>query len=70
MVQVFRRPGSPLTAGDFKLQGLDRAARYSITNMDVPGASQLTGQELMEKGLLISLKEQPDSALIVYTREK
>jgi hypothetical protein len=70
MVQVFRRPGSPLIAGNFKLQGLDPAAHYSITNMDVPSASEMTGQNLMEKGLLISLKEQPDSALIVYKRER
>jgi hypothetical protein len=55
---------------NFKLHGLDAAARYSVTNLDVPGVSEVTGQELMEKGLLVTLKEQPDSALIVYKRRK
>ena len=50
--------------------GLDRTARYEVTNFDIEGPMSLSGKELMEKGLLITLKNQPDSALIVYKRLK
>ena len=38
MVQVFRRPKSSIVAMNFKLHGLDPAAHYAVTNLDVPGA--------------------------------
>jgi alpha-galactosidase len=68
MVQVFRRPESPVTAEDLKLRGLDSAARYRVTNMDVPGVREMTGRDLMEKGLHVVLEKQPDSAIISYKR--
>ena len=68
MVQVFRRPESPVTAADFKLRGLDAAARYSITNLDVPNSTEMTGRELMEKGVHVVLEKQPDSVIISYKR--
>ena len=70
MVQAFRRPKSPMESARFKLRGLDPAARYSVTNLDFPREINITGIELMEKGLLVSLKKQPDSALFIYNRLK
>jgi alpha-galactosidase len=70
MVQVFRRPESPVTAATFKLRGLDPAVRYSMTNLDVPGTTEMTGRELMEKGLPVALAKQPDSAMISYKQVK
>lgn len=70
MVKAFRRPKSSVESERFRLRGLDPAARYTVTNMDVPGTAEMTGWEIMEKGLLVILKEQPASALIVYKRIK
>ena len=67
-VQVFSRPDSPFEVARFKLRGLDPSAQYKITNLDVPGTSELTGQELMEKGLLVSIADKPGSAVFVYER--
>jgi alpha-galactosidase len=68
MIQAFRRQQSPGELMRFQLQGLDPAARYAVTNVDAAGHAELTGRELMEQGLPISLKKQPDSALILYKR--
>jgi alpha-galactosidase len=70
MVQIFRRPESPMVSASFKLQGLESAGRYSVTNLDLPGSHEMTGRELMKKGLVVSLKKQPDSALVTYRRLK
>jgi len=70
MVQAFRRLESPMVSANFKLHGLEPAERYSVTNLDFPGSIEMTGQELMQKGLLVSLKKQPDSALITYRKVK
>ena len=70
MVQVFRRPGSPMVSANFKLHGLEATGHYSVTNLDLPGSAEMIGQDLMEKGLPVSLKKRPDSALITYRRVK
>jgi alpha-galactosidase len=68
MVQAFRRPKSPAVAMKFKLRGLDPEARYSVKNFDQPGAVEMTGSELLEHGLLVSLPQPRDAALITYRR--
>ena len=70
MVQVFRRPASPMVSAKFKLHGLEPDGLYSVSNLDASGTNEMTGRELMEKGLLISLANQPDSAIISYKRLK
>lgn len=67
-VQAFRRPESSDETARLKLYGLSSSARYKVTNADVPSNTVMTGQELMEKGLLITLKNKPDSALYNYKR--
>ena len=70
MVEVFRRPGSPFEAARFPLRGLPPTARYTVTNLDVAGSQELTGRELMEQGLHVTLKNRGESAIIVYKRMK
>ena len=48
----------------FKLRGLDPEARYSVSDVED------TGKELMETGLLLTLANQPDSAMVVYKRKE
>ncbi len=68
LVQAFRRSNSPLSSAQFELHGLEADARYEITNADEPGTQTLTGRELMQKGLNISLKDKMGAAVLTYKR--
>jgi alpha-galactosidase len=69
VVQAFRREKSSYESIRVKLQGLDPAAVYTVTNVDVDGATDIAGRELMEKGLLIAIKDQPGAIVIVYKKK-
>jgi alpha-galactosidase len=70
MVQVFRRAASHYESARFKLRNLDPKARYVVTNVDHPDAPQnLTGAELMDKGLRIETAARPAAVIITYRRE-
>jgi len=47
------------------LRGLDAAAQYEITNLDVQGTTKSSGKELMEKGLSVAIHQKPGAAVIV-----
>jgi len=66
--QAFRRAESVYESARFKLRGLDPDARYAVANLDAPGSTEMTGRELMERGLAISIKEQPGAVVITYKR--
>jgi alpha-galactosidase len=67
MVQVFRRVGSSYEAARFKLYNLDPAANYVVTDLDQPAApKELSGRELLERGVLISAPGQPSARIITY----
>ena len=71
VVQAFRRPDSNFEAGRFKLRGLDPDARYVVSDLDRPDeARTLTGEELMKRGLLITIREQPGALVITYKQMK
>ena len=53
---------------NFKLRGLDPSSYYSIINMGIAGMAEMAEQDLMEKGLLVSITEEPSAVLIVYER--
>jgi alpha-galactosidase len=69
MVQAFRRTSSPYESIRVKLQGLDEDAVYALTNIDVPGTTEMTGRDLSEKGLSLTIKE-PRGALIITYKKK
>ena len=54
----------------FRLGGLDPAARYEVTDLDVGTAAIISGKHLMEKGLTVDIKNKPGAALIAYQRAK
>ena len=70
VVQAFRRAESFYESARLKLRGLDPDGRYALTQFDVQGSSEMTGRELMETGLAISIKDQPGAAIITYKRAK
>jgi alpha-galactosidase len=69
MVQVFRRDESIYEAAHLKLHGLEPAAVYTLTNLDVPGATEMTGRALAEWGLPVAIKDQPGAAIITYKKK-
>ncbi|MCC6695384.1 MAG: alpha-galactosidase [Candidatus Hydrogenedentes bacterium] len=69
MVQVFRREGSIYRSADLALRGLDRAARYTVTDLDAPDQQrEMTGSELMDQGIPVEIASRPGSALFTYLR--
>ena len=66
MVQAFRRSGSDVSDAVFKLHGLSPEVYYLVTNFDTPGTSRMTGQELMDKGISVSINQARGSAVIRY----
>ncbi len=70
MVQVFRRADSDYFGRTIKLLSLDPEARYECTNLDTPDKAALTGQELMQKGVKISMEEQPGVVTLMYRKIK
>ena len=69
VIQVFRRPNSLYESARFNLRGLIAEATYTLNNFDQPGEIEMTSCELMESGLLVSITEQPGSAIITYKLE-
>ena len=68
IVQAFRRPQSAYESARFKLRGLEAEASYRVRNLDVEGEMRLTGRELMERGLLVSIPDQPGAVILLYEK--
>jgi alpha-galactosidase len=68
MIQAFRRSDNDFYGGQFRLRGLVRDAQYEVRNLDRAGEIRMSGQELMQTGVDIAIKERPGSAVIVYKR--
>ncbi|MGD0092773.1 MAG: alpha-galactosidase [Planctomycetota bacterium] len=70
VVQAFRRPQSIYEVARFKLRGLEPEARYALRNFDLPGETEALGKELMEKGLAVTIPDQPGAVIIAYKKKQ
>ena len=70
VVQVFRRAESPYESARLRLRGLDPDARYGVTPTGPSETVEMSGRELLEKGLPITLTERPSVMVITYERAK
>ena len=70
MVQAFRREKSVYESARFNLKGLEPDAHYTVKNMDVHCSEEITGNELMENGLVVSIPDQPGAVIITYKKVK
>jgi alpha-galactosidase len=66
MVQAFRRPDSPFEAARWQLHGLLPSARYTVSNLDEAGSTELTGRELMDQGLPVVIRTKPGAVVLTY----
>ncbi len=69
VVQAFRRPASLEETRRFKLGGLDPTARYVVKDVDLDEVKEASGRELIEQGLAVTLKNQPQAAVVIYKRK-
>jgi alpha-galactosidase len=70
LVQAFRREECAIAKTAYKLQGLDPAATYEVTDLDVGKLATVSGKSLMEEGLAVEIKELPGAAVIRYKKIK
>jgi len=68
LVQAFRRDQSVYESARFKLQGLDPAGRYAVTEFDSGRSRTLIGRELLERGLAVTIQNQPGDVVLTYAR--
>jgi alpha-galactosidase len=67
-VQAFRRDKCIFETGRLKLQGLDPAATYEVTDLDINKPQQISGKELSEKGLSVTIPDQPGAVVVTYKK--
>ncbi|MBN1418623.1 MAG: GH36 C-terminal domain-containing protein [Planctomycetes bacterium] len=68
MVQVFRRALCAEGAVRLRLWGLEPDALYRVVDLDTDDGRELTGEELMDAGLLATLPQRPQAAVFLYER--
>jgi alpha-galactosidase len=69
LVVSLRRPQSPYQTARFPLRGLEAGAAYQVTDLDTGERRAETGQSLLARGLEVSVKSAPGSALILYEQK-
>ena len=68
MIQAFRREKCEESSMTFRLNGLDSAAEYEVTDLDAGTPVRISGKDLMGKGLTIEIKDKPGAAVLAYKR--
>ncbi|OPZ98618.1 MAG: Alpha-galactosidase [Planctomycetes bacterium ADurb.Bin412] len=68
VIQAFRRSQNQQASQTFRLHGLDPGAEYELIDFDAAGPTRLTGNDLMEKGLIVQIENTPGSAVITYQK--
>lgn len=66
LVEAFRRPESAEATELLRLGGLNPDAQYDVTDLDRGTPTRLTGRDLMDKGLPVTIPNQPGAVAITY----
>lgn len=69
MVQVFRRNQSTYVSAALPLHGLQPHAQYLLTDVATGVSSTMSGRDLMEQGLPVTINERPGALVIQYRKE-
>ena len=54
----------------FRLSGLDPQATYTVTDVDLREAREISGSELLQEGLPVTIKAQSAAVIISYRKTK
>jgi alpha-galactosidase len=68
MVQAFRRERNEENTRSFPLKGLDPAAHYEVVDMDAGAPETVSGKELLERGVVVKIKDKPGAAILTYRK--
>ncbi|QOY88337.1 alpha-galactosidase [Paludibaculum fermentans] len=68
VIHAFRRADNAFELAKFRLRGVEAGARYKVTNLDTARSTVVTGAELTQGGLPVTLTARPGSALILYEK--
>jgi alpha-galactosidase len=68
MVQAFRRKDSVFETARFALRGLDRHAAYLVRDLDAPRGRRMTGADLLDRGVPVTIPARPGAAVVTYRR--
>ncbi|MCC7376004.1 MAG: alpha-galactosidase [Verrucomicrobiales bacterium] len=68
VVQAFRHDEATAETARYRLQGLEARSTYQVTDLDQEGTRTMTGQELMDQGVSITLSQRPSAAVLVYSK--
>jgi alpha-galactosidase len=69
VVQAFRRKDSAQVSATYRLHGLEPRANYRVTGWDGPGETVVSGLELINKGLSITLAAPRSAAVVEYRKQ-
>jgi len=67
-VQAFRRDKCIFEVGRLPLHGLDAGAQYEVLDLDTDKPQRITGRELTDKGLLVTIPDRPGAVVIRYRK--
>ncbi len=70
MVEAFCRADSIYESARLRLKELDSSAEYLVKDIDGGFKKQVSGSELMNKGLLLQTEECPHAFIITYEKIK
>jgi alpha-galactosidase len=68
IVQAFRRSESVAETSRYPLRGLEPDATYDLADFDQPDRTHMTGRQLIEEGLAITINDRPGAAVIRYRK--
>ena len=68
VVQAFRREKCIFETGRLKLLGLDADSSYDVVDLDHGEPKQLSGKELSQHGLQVTIADQPGAVVITYKK--
>jgi alpha-galactosidase len=68
IVQAFRRDQNNDGPHALRLEHLDADAKYEITDMDSPTTRIVSGSDLMQTGLVVSISAKPGAAVFLYRK--
>ena len=69
ILQVFRREHAPYETANYTLGGIAQDDTYTFIDADTGEGVTISGKELAEKGLTISIKEKRCAKLYLYKHE-
>jgi len=68
IVQVFRRPKSPITESTYPLRGISADCRYRFTDADDNSVKEFDGKELIENGFPVRIATRRTAKVYFYEK--